>query len=131
MRVFKSVMMLTVGAFAVGAICNPQTNPLLREFQVGMARRNMKELAAACRWCMGAEERIPVALEELMRGGYLGQKATVRSALTDPFGSRYVYGPPTASEDGHIASAGPDRLFGTPDDIAVLVPHPDERGETE
>jgi hypothetical protein len=66
----------------------------------------------------------------LVRLGDMRKKATIRSALYDSFGSRIVCTLPTWTEDDEIASAGPDRIFGTEDDLVVPVPRPGESHET-
>lgn len=52
------------------------------------------------------------------------------SPMLDPWGVEYRI---SAEGEGvkrnfTWSSAGPDRVFGTPDDIAVLVPYPDRAG---
>ncbi len=126
MQFVKSAILSLIAVGLVGSLLYPDRNPLLRDLRRDVARVRMEQISEACQHYIRMEQRPPLSLEELVRGGYVGRYAQAKSLLHDPFGQKLLYRPPTPRRKGGIMSAGPDRQPGTSDDIRVSIPYPQD-----
>lgn len=126
MQFVKSAILSLIAVGLVGSLLYPDRNPLLRDLRRDVARVRMEQISVACQHYIRMEQRSPESLEELIARGYAGRYAQAKSLLHDPFGQNLLYRPPAPHRKGGIMSAGPDRQPGTPDDIRVSIPYPQD-----
>jgi hypothetical protein len=126
MQFLKSAILSLIAVGLVGSLLYPDRNPLLRNLRRDVARVRMEQMALACQHYIRMEQRSPYSLQELIEEGYAGRYMQAKKLLQDPFGQKLLYRPPSPRRKGEIMSAGPDRLPGTPDDIRVSIPFPQD-----
>lgn len=132
-RVFLVVILVFAGILTMPGI--------FAEDAVAKAMDQLKGLDEAVQAFYEATETYPALLDQLVQGPEEGkggwQPLVAQDALMDPWGIPYIitlFDAAQAEETGlnyQISSAGPDKEFGTEDDLIFPANEPEEEAEEE
>ena len=103
--VVLAIIGLIVGGVAVAAFGR------LGEAQVDTARNDVAAIESASEMYMLQKKKCPKDMKDLKAGGI------VRKAKKDPWGTDYQITCPGEKGDIDVSSAGPDKNFGSEDDV--------------